>query len=33
MESSVPIAAGIFLDVINVFQFFLMLFAGGGNRR
>jgi len=29
MESSVPIAAGIFLDVINVFQFFLMLFGGG----
>jgi FtsH-binding integral membrane protein len=29
MESAVPIAAGIFLDVVNVFQFFLMLFGGG----
>ena len=29
MESSVPIAASIFLDVINVFQFFLLLFGGG----
>ena len=25
----VPIAAGIFLDVINVFLFFLQLFGGG----
>ena len=32
MESSVPIAASIFLDVINVFQFFLLLFGGGGRR-
>jgi modulator of FtsH protease len=32
MESSVPIAAGIFLDVLNVFQFFLLLFGGGGRR-
>jgi FtsH-binding integral membrane protein len=29
MESAVPIAAGIFLDVINIFQFFLLLFGGG----
>lgn len=29
MESSVPIAAGIFLDIVNVFQFFLMLLGGG----
>jgi modulator of FtsH protease len=29
MESAVPIAAGIFLDIINVFQFFLLLFGGG----
>jgi FtsH-binding integral membrane protein len=29
MESAVPIAAGIFLDIVNVFQFFLMLFGGG----
>jgi FtsH-binding integral membrane protein len=32
MESAVPIAAGIFIDIVNVFQFFLMLF-GGGRRR
>jgi modulator of FtsH protease len=31
MEDTVPIAASIFLDVLNVFQFFLILF-GGGNR-
>jgi len=30
MESAVPIAAGIFLDIINIFQFFLLLFSGGG---
>jgi FtsH-binding integral membrane protein len=30
-ESAVPIAASIFLDVLNIFQFFLLLF-GGGNR-
>jgi modulator of FtsH protease len=30
MESAVPIAAGIFLDIINIFQFFLILFGGGG---
>lgn len=29
MESSVPIAAGIFLDIVNIFQFFLLLFGGG----
>ncbi len=32
MESSVPIAAAIFLDVVNIFQFFLLLFGGGGRR-
>jgi FtsH-binding integral membrane protein len=29
MSSSVPIAAGIFLDVVNVFLFFLSIFGGG----
>ena len=29
MQDSVPIAASIFLDVLNVFQFFLLLFGGG----
>ncbi len=29
MASSVPIAAGIFLDVVNVFLFFLTIFGGG----
>jgi modulator of FtsH protease len=33
MNSAVPIAASIFLDVFNVFLFFLSLFGGGGNRR
>lgn len=33
MSSSVPIAAGIFLDIFNVFLFMLSLFGGGGNRR
>lgn len=33
MMGSVPIAAAIFLDVFNVFLFFLTLFGGGGNRR
>ena len=28
-ESAVPIAAGLFLDVLNVFLFFLQLFGGG----
>ncbi len=31
--SAVPIAAGIFLDIFNVFLFFLQLFGGGGSRR
>ncbi len=31
--SAVPIAAGIFLDIFNVFLFFLSLFGGGGSRR
>jgi FtsH-binding integral membrane protein len=30
--SAVPIAAGIFLDVFNIFLFFLQLFGGGGRR-
>jgi uncharacterized protein len=29
-NAAVPIAASIFLDVLNVFQFFLLLFGGGG---
>ncbi|MFL5830505.1 MAG: Bax inhibitor-1 family protein [Solirubrobacteraceae bacterium] len=29
MSSAVPIAAGIFLDVFNVFLFFLRIFGGG----
>jgi modulator of FtsH protease len=33
MASAVPIAAGIFLDIFNVFLFMLSLFGGGGNRR
>lgn len=32
MEWAVPIAAGIFLDVVNVFLFFLQLFGGGSRR-
>jgi FtsH-binding integral membrane protein len=32
MQSAVPIAAGIFLDIFNVFLFFLSLFGGGGRR-
>jgi modulator of FtsH protease len=31
MDQTVPIAAGIFLDVLNVFQFFLILLGGGRN--
>jgi uncharacterized protein len=31
MASSVPIAAGIFLDIFNVFLFFLQIFGGGRN--
>jgi FtsH-binding integral membrane protein len=30
MASTVPIAAGIFLDIFNIFLFFLRLFGGGG---
>ena len=30
MAGSVPIAASIFLDVFNIFLFFLRLFGGGG---
>lgn len=33
MAGSVPIAASIFLDVFNIFLFFLTLFGGGGQRR
>jgi modulator of FtsH protease len=33
MGSSVVIAASIFLDIFNVFLFFLSLFGGGGSRR
>lgn len=29
MEEAVPLAAGIFLDVVNIFLFFLRLFGGG----
>jgi modulator of FtsH protease len=32
MNAAVPIAAGIFLDVVNIFLFFLTIF-GGGDRR
>jgi FtsH-binding integral membrane protein len=31
MASAVPIAAGIFLDIFNIFLFFLQLFGGGRN--
>ena len=30
-DEAIPIAASIFLDVLNVFQFFLLLFGGGRN--
>jgi uncharacterized protein len=33
MNSAVPIAAGIFLDIFNVFLLLLSLFGGGGSRR
>jgi FtsH-binding integral membrane protein len=33
MNGAVPIAAGIFLDIFNVFLLLLSLFGGGGNRR
>jgi FtsH-binding integral membrane protein len=29
MDQTVPIAAGIFLDVVNIFLFFLTIFSGG----
>jgi FtsH-binding integral membrane protein len=29
MDASVPIAVGIFLDVVNIFLFFLQIFGGG----
>ena len=32
-QSAVPIAAGIFLDIFNVFILLLSLFGGGNNRR
>lgn len=32
-NSAVPIAAGIFLDIFNVFLLFLSLFGGGSQRR
>lgn len=32
-QGAVPIAASIFLDVLNIFLFFLSLFGGGGQRR
>ncbi len=32
-QGAVPIAASIFLDILNVFLFFLSLFGGGGSRR
>jgi FtsH-binding integral membrane protein len=28
MQEAVPLAAGIFLDVLNIFLFFLRLFGG-----
>jgi FtsH-binding integral membrane protein len=31
MDSAVPIAAGIFLDIFNIFLFMLRLFGGGRN--
>lgn len=32
MASAVPIAAGIFLDIFNVFLLLLRRFGGGNNR-
>jgi FtsH-binding integral membrane protein len=32
MDQSVLIATGIFLDVVNIFLFFLQIFGGGGRR-
>jgi modulator of FtsH protease len=31
-DAAIPIAAGIFLDIFNVFLFMLQLFGGGGRR-
>ena len=31
-QQAVPIAASIFLDVLNIFEFFLILFSGNNNR-
>jgi FtsH-binding integral membrane protein len=31
-DAAVPIAASIFLDIFNVFLFFLQIFGGGGSR-
>lgn len=31
-DAAIPLAAGIFLDVLNVFQLFLLLFGSGGQR-
>jgi FtsH-binding integral membrane protein len=28
MDASIPIAAGIFLDIFNIFLFFLQIFGG-----
>lgn len=33
MQQATLIAASIFLDILNVFQFMLLLFGGGGGRR
>jgi len=33
MQQATLIAASIFLDILNVFQFMLLLFGGGGRRR
>ena len=30
MQSAVPIAAGIFLDIFNIFLFMLRIFGGNG---
>lgn len=32
VDDAIPIATGIFLDVVNVFLFFLRLFGGGNSR-
>ena len=30
-EEAIPLAAGIFLDVLNIFLFFLQLFGGSND--